>query len=296
MTERAYPEDPHYVNKTKYYNAFIERYEFGKKYTQDKMVLDIPCGSGWGTSLIDNAKEIYGIDISSDAIQYAQSHFSATFLKGSMTKIDFEDNKFDTALCFEGIEHITRQEGIEFINEIKRVVKKDGLIIASVPILNKYGEDTGNPYHKFEYPENYLKILLEENFKIIKYINEKGGDGPIVYFVLKNHFKHKLTMLTSAYKNEEKFKKIINNTLKQNSNDFEIIIINDNSNHRSTKILQNYTDDRIKIVNYKFKKRTNLLRKFYKKNYTSRLLNLITSILPNFLLRVLKKIKHILKI
>ncbi|MDD4690393.1 MAG: hypothetical protein PHE51_11700, partial [Eubacteriales bacterium] len=62
MAERAYPEDQAYINKSKYYYAFIERYSFGKKYTQGMTVLDIPCGCGWGTSLIDNAKEIYGID------------------------------------------------------------------------------------------------------------------------------------------------------------------------------------------------------------------------------------------
>jgi len=65
-------------------------------------------------------------------------------------------------------------------------VKKDCLIVGSVPILDRRGRDTGNPFHKFEYPEDYLKKTLQASFKVLKYIRKKGADGPLVYFVLKN--------------------------------------------------------------------------------------------------------------
>ncbi len=295
MAERAYPEELAYVNKTKYYYVFIERYKFGKKYTKGKIILDVPCGSGWGTSLIDNANEVYGVDISLDAIQYARSHFKGIFSQGSMCKLLFEDNKFDVALCFEGMEHITKEEGVIFINEIKRVVKRDGLIVGSVPILNKNGEDTDNPYHKFEYPEDYLRILLEENFEIIEYISKKGGDGPIVYFALRNQLKHRVTILASAYNNKKDIKEVIDNTLNKTFKNSKFIIINDGPAGRTMEILQNYTDPRIKIINYKFKQRTDydgkLLKELHKAKLKKKILSLAKTILPDSIIDILKRIK-----
>lgn len=296
MAERAYPEELAYVNKTKYYHVFIERYKFGKKYTKGKIVLDVPCGSGWGTSLIDNANEVYGVDISLGAIQYARSHFKGIFSQGSMCKLLFEDNKFDVALCFEGIEHITKEEGVIFINEIKRVVKRDGLIVGSAPILNKNGEDTGNPYHKFEYPEDYLKILLEENFEVIEYVNKRGGDGPIVYFALKNQLKHRVTILASAYNSEKDIKEVIDNALNQTFKDFKLVIINDDSAGRTAEILLSYTDPRIKIVNYEFKQRTDynlkLTKELEKVNFIRNIKKYIRNILPDFAVKLIKNYKE----
>lgn len=295
MAERAYPEDIAYINKTKYYHTFIERYKFGKKYTKGKIVLDVPCGSGWGTSLIDNANEVYGVDISLDAIQYARSHFKGIFSQGSMCKLLFEDNKFDVALCFEGMEHITKEEGVIFVNEIKRVVKRDGLIVGSVPILNKNGEDTGNPYHKFEYPEDYLRILLEENFDIIEYISKKGGDGPIVYFALKNQLKHRVTILASSYNSEKDIKEVIDNALNQTFKDFKFVIINDGSAGRTADVLQSYTDPRIKIVNYEFRQRTDydlkLMKELHKIKLKKKILGLAKTILPDSAIDILRRIK-----
>jgi len=257
LAERAYPEDPAYINRTKYYYALIERYEYGKKYTKEKIVLDVPCGCGWGTSFIDNAKEIFGLDISWDAINYAKSNFKGKFFQGSMCKMPFENNIFDIALCFEGIEHVTKEEGVLFINEIKRVVKKDGLIIGSVPILDENDKDTGNPFHLFEYPEKYLKLLLENNFEIIEYLLKKGGDGPIIYFILKNQYKDRITMLSSPY-NKAELKLMINNHLINTSPESRLIVINVDGNDEFLDILQRNNDSRIKILSYDFSGRINI--------------------------------------
>ena len=51
-----------------YRKAFFWRYKIAAKYCPDKVVLDVPCGMGWGTSLLKEAKEVHGVDISEDAI------------------------------------------------------------------------------------------------------------------------------------------------------------------------------------------------------------------------------------
>lgn len=250
LAERAYPEDPAYVNKSKYYDAFIERYSFGKKYTQKMTVLDVPCGCGWGTSLIDNAKDVYGIDISSDAIDYARSHFNAHFFEGTMCNMPFEKDKFDVALCFEGIEHISKEEGVLFLNEIKRVVKEDGLIIGSVPILNENGKNTGNPYHIFEYPEDYLRLLLECNFEIMVYDIKQGGDGPIVYFVLKNRLKGLRTIIGSS----QHYHETMNCCL---DDDTEYVVINGDEEKYGQIMVRSNSKVKMRHLKYDFNERTN---------------------------------------
>jgi len=250
LAERAYPEDLAYVNKGKYYDAFIGRYSFGRKYTQEMTVLDVPCGCGWGTSLIDNAKEVYGIDISSDAINYAYSHFDAHFLEGTMCNMPFKKDKFDVALCFEGIEHISKEEGVLFLNEIKRVVKEDGLIIGSVPILDENGKDTGNPYHKFEYPEAYLRLLLEYNFEIIAYDIKQGGDGPIVYFILKNRLKNLRTIFGSSQHNHKTMDCCL-------GDDTEYVVINDDEKKYDQIKVRSNPKVKVRHLRYDFNKKTN---------------------------------------
>lgn len=204
MAERAYPEDPAYVNKTKYYDALMERYAFGSAFTENKFVLDIPCGTGWGASTIDNANGIIGADNSEDAINYAIQHYSNEYLLCNMAQLPFKNAVFDVALVFEGIEHISRKQGIEFFNELQYVIKKDGIIAGSVPILDQEGYSTGNPFHKFEYPKDYLEIIFSHNYEILEFTVKKGGDGPIVFFVLRNNrINHKAILITDKQQIKE---------------------------------------------------------------------------------------------
>ncbi len=73
MAERAHPEDPGFKDKmlglkeNRYKKKLYDRYKFCNNFINGKSVLDIPCGVGWGTSLLKKAKSIIGIDISSEA-------------------------------------------------------------------------------------------------------------------------------------------------------------------------------------------------------------------------------------
>ena len=69
MAERAHPESPDYrkpyfrlFGKNKYRKQFFETYKFAKPFIHKKVVLDVPCGVGWGTSLLRSARLRVGID------------------------------------------------------------------------------------------------------------------------------------------------------------------------------------------------------------------------------------------
>lgn len=195
MAERAHPEENGFRDKcfglikNKYKKKLYERYNFCNRYIKKKVVLDIPCGVGWGTSLLKGATSITGIDISEEAIDYAKKHYerkNRKFIAGNMDSICLEENSIEILICLEGFEHISREIGKKFISESKRILKFNGLLIMTCPVLNKYGKASGNPYHLCEYPENELIEMLNKNFRILSLERIKGPDSPEYRAILKN--------------------------------------------------------------------------------------------------------------
>jgi O-antigen biosynthesis protein len=195
MAERAHPEDKGFkdhffgLKKNKYRKKLYERYNFVNTYVKGKEVLDIPCGVGWGSSLLTNAKSVIGIDISKEAVDDAKRIYGKKgieFKLGNMAKIPLETNSIDVISCLEGFEHVERAIGEKFIQESKRVLRNNGLLIMTCPVLDEHGKDTGNQYHLVEYPEEDLIKIINENYRIILLERIIGPDGPEYRGVFKN--------------------------------------------------------------------------------------------------------------
>lgn len=157
-----------------YKNPYVEnlkkRYSFCNKYIKDKIVLDIPCGVGWGSSLLKGYKELYGVDISEKAISKAKRKYPRINLKsGKMEKIPFNEDFFDVVICLEGIEHVTFLEGQKFFEESKRVLKNDGNLIITTPLLINEKYHSGNKYHLCEYKEEeFIEIVKGHGYTIFE--------------------------------------------------------------------------------------------------------------------------------
>ena len=83
--------------------------------TNPKTLLDAGCGEGFVSKYIadrDPSLEIIGVDLSLDAIRYAQDNFGdiARFKAGSILALPFADNTFDTVVCSEVLEHVSEVE------------------------------------------------------------------------------------------------------------------------------------------------------------------------------------------
>ena len=183
MAERAHPEDPGFQEGSPYRVNLFRRYAFANKFTEGKMVLDIPCGVGWGTSLLKGKYKI-AIDNSADAIAYGKKHYPGIdFLVGDMAGIPLKDNSVDVVVCLEGFEHVSKATGMQFLAEAVRVIKDDGLLIMTVPVILPGGKHSGNPYHLHEPSLSDLKNVLAQKFDTQSLEIVKGADGPVVYFV-----------------------------------------------------------------------------------------------------------------
>jgi ubiquinone/menaquinone biosynthesis C-methylase UbiE len=162
--ERMVPE---FHKRTLTYAEHITRYSSALDIVKGKVVLDIASGSGYGTKMLaDVAKKVYGVDVNEVAVNYARKHYGRNNLEykvGDGESIPLDDNSVDVVVTFETIEHI--KDYTQFVKEIKRVLKPDGLAIVSTPNDLEFAE--GNHFHLHEFEYNELVSLLKKDFKNI---------------------------------------------------------------------------------------------------------------------------------
>lgn len=98
-------------------------------------VIDIGCGQGMLLKILKKTfpnAALHGIDIEPNVIQLAKN-IKATIQVMSVTKIKFENNLFNIVFCLDVLEHLTSTELKMAANEIKRILKPNGLLITSLP-------------------------------------------------------------------------------------------------------------------------------------------------------------------
>ncbi len=163
--ERMVPE--HHKGRNMY-GAHLTRYKAALPVIAGKIVLDIACGSGYGTKLMSaQAKRIYGVDVSDAAVSYARTHFNApniTYKTGDGKKIPLDDNSVDVVVSYETLEHVDGYK--DFLKEIKRVLKPEGVLLLSTPNSAEYPK--GNHFHFREFNHKELVTMLGEHFSTIK--------------------------------------------------------------------------------------------------------------------------------
>ena len=129
----------------------LHRYAIAFDYIKDKKVVDIACGEGYGSFLMSKyAKNFTVIDIDEDTIINANSKYknnNLSYLQGDVSEIPLQSSTIDAVISFETIEHITKHD--EMMQEIKRVLKPDGLLIMSSPDKKNYSDKRGfnNQFH-----------------------------------------------------------------------------------------------------------------------------------------------------
>jgi ubiquinone/menaquinone biosynthesis C-methylase UbiE len=183
----------------------LDRYIFAKKYVLNKKVLDIACGSGYGSFELMKGKprSVLGGDISNESVSYAKNNYikkGLRFLQMDGTKIPLKDNSIDLVVSFETIEHIPSFE--IFLSEVHRILKKNGKFIFSSPNKTITSPYTQKPLNKFHVREFYLNELLN-NLKGLFSIEEIYGQSFLkidLKIKLKNFIRSYLPIIIPFYK------------------------------------------------------------------------------------------------
>lgn len=123
---------------------------------KNKKVLDLGCGEG--KLLKHDKNNIYGIDINQTLVSQLSAqgyHVQAA----DVTSIPFEDNYFGVVHCSNVIEHLDPENAYKMFKEMKRVLKKDGLIILITPMPKAIWNTFG---HVKPYPPMAIKKLFRQ--------------------------------------------------------------------------------------------------------------------------------------
>jgi ubiquinone/menaquinone biosynthesis C-methylase UbiE len=101
--------------------------------------LVIGCGSKDDMSVLPEAAEAVGVDISEEAVKISSKNYPKfKFLVSDASSLPFNDNSFDNIVCSEVIEHVEQRE--KAFLEMKRVLKDGGSLVITTPnYLSSWG-------------------------------------------------------------------------------------------------------------------------------------------------------------
>src|SRR5438445_7281231 len=155
----------------------VSRYVYALQFVENKSVLDVACGRGYGTHFIsEKSKKMIGVDIRSDYIEFARSNYvshNLQFFENDATKINLTNDTFDVIISFETIEHLHDVDS--FLKEIVRLLKNNGILLLSTPNGDLSSQDHGKPtndLHIKEYSESDLRMLLSRFFKRVEMMGQ----------------------------------------------------------------------------------------------------------------------------
>lgn len=178
--ERVIPDDR---NHRHLYYEHLARYAVSQAFVKGKRVLDVGCGTGYGSAYLVTcgAASVVGIDLSMESVEYARANFqfaNLSFGVSDATKLPFEGEQFDVCVSFEVIEHIA--DDVAFLEQIRRVLNSSGLLFISTPNKQKSSPDTDippNPFHVREYTYDALYRRLSAIFPYVQILGQHYAEG-----------------------------------------------------------------------------------------------------------------------
>jgi len=128
----------------------------GLKRAGAKTVLDMACGLGYGTSLLDCAGfAVEGVERDTRALAVARARFPwITFHEADV--FSFDHAPVDGIVACEFIEHI--EDAKPFLACMNGLLNPGGVLVMTTP--NRRYSNGKNPYHVHEYTLDELKALL----------------------------------------------------------------------------------------------------------------------------------------
>lgn len=157
------------------HNAVIE---FLNKYLIRKtgnIILDAGCGTGALMKKLNKFGEVYGIDVSDEALKFAKRNGLKRVKKASVMDIPFKENTFDAVVSIDVLYHKQVKDDLKALREFRRVLKPSGLLIIKNPAHNWLrGSHDVIIHTKHRYSKNEFRQKLQKvDLQIVKlsYIN-----------------------------------------------------------------------------------------------------------------------------
>lgn len=160
------------INKSEIFSEIdtftMERYKQFSKYIFNKQtVLDVGCNTGRGGKILrENFPEskIYGIDLVSDWLSCIPDGIYDQLFNDSIISWEGNNLKYDRIVAGEVIEHIPKEEFQRLLQNCRRMLDKDGLILVTTPNPDSYWVKIGRKA-VFNDP-SHVNIMSIKEFKL----------------------------------------------------------------------------------------------------------------------------------
>lgn len=146
-------------------------FKFIKPFIGSKKVLDVGCATG--RYLEHFSKDSVGLELSSKSVKCVLKKKLKIVKSDVNHKFPFRNNQFEVVFASHIIEHV--YSPYNFLEESKRVLKKDGLIVLGFPVEKSlariFGDHyfTDHPGHLYSFSiDEITKLLSVNNFTVVK--------------------------------------------------------------------------------------------------------------------------------
>lgn len=144
-----------YKDKIKIASSFASK--IGGKF------LDIGFGNAEIEKILQKYKyiDIYGIDISSRSVSEAKKSLKGAYVKAGILKMPFSNQYFDLVLALDVFEHLPQEKTFKAFNEVSRVLKKNGILVVSMPVNENLEEMLKNQINPNGHLRAYTPAIIK---------------------------------------------------------------------------------------------------------------------------------------
>ncbi|MBI2062877.1 MAG: class I SAM-dependent methyltransferase [Candidatus Yanofskybacteria bacterium] len=151
------------VKNRKHIAGFLKQVKPGR-------ILDIGCGPGFLLSVLDKKWDKYGTDISKSKTALDICSKYARVYQGELPRINFNKKYFDVVVLNHVIEQLPKP--LEYIKEIKRILKKGGVLIIETP---DFDSGCARRFKKnFRLLHDSDHVSLFTSFSLVKMLEDYG--------------------------------------------------------------------------------------------------------------------------
>ncbi len=117
-----------FVARRRMVRSLIQRYA---AKSEGLKVLDAGCGTGGTLSALGGLGELWGCDISADALEMCAARGLTQLRQSRVEQLEFEDQSFDVVVSCDVLEHVAEHETA--MAEMARVLRPGGICVLTVP-------------------------------------------------------------------------------------------------------------------------------------------------------------------
>jgi SAM-dependent methyltransferase len=134
-------------------------YRFALRHARVRRILDLGCGTGYGTAELAPAAELV-VGVDRTPLEAGARDGGPRYVRADVARPALAEAAFDLVVSFQVIEHL--EDPSAYLAAIARLLHPDGIALLTTP--NRLTSDGENPFHVHEYLADELQQCLHDHF------------------------------------------------------------------------------------------------------------------------------------